>query len=250
MTTNVVFLHGWLMSPDMWSGVIDQLPPDHRALAIAQPGHGAAGLGNGASMADWARWVLDRLDAEGIEEAVFVGHSMGGFLCQELWKAAPERFRALVLVGITDQAWPAEQQEQFLGAATMCTTSWSREIAEMIAGILVGQQFLQANPQWIDQWHDQVAGYDLHAIADLCKVVATHPSYEDVTPTISVPTLVVHGTDDQAVPFELGQSLASHIPHSTLVSIDGCGHAPSLEKPAETGEAIRTFLTDAMQEAR
>ncbi|HZC51572.1 MAG TPA: alpha/beta fold hydrolase, partial [Mycobacterium sp.] len=98
---DVVFLHGWLMGPYMWEAQTAALRRVARCHALAQPGHGGAPLNPEASMADWAEWLIDHIDARGIDRAVFVGHAMGGLLVQELWRRHPDRVSGLALVSIT-----------------------------------------------------------------------------------------------------------------------------------------------------
>lgn len=60
--------------------------------------------------------------------------------------------------------------------------------------------------------------------------------------TITVPTLVVWGGDDELVPFEQGRAYAPGIPGATFTGIPECGHAPSIEKPREFLAAPLPFI--------
>jgi pimeloyl-ACP methyl ester carboxylesterase len=61
-------------------------------------------------------------------------------------------------------------------------------------------------------------------------------------PTLTVPTLIVWGRQDQVIPFKVGQLLHQLIPNSNLEVIEECGHVPHEEKPAETVALISRFL--------
>ncbi len=56
-----------------------------------------------------------------------------------------------------------------------------------------------------------------------------------------MPTFVIHGERD-LVPRECATHVAAAIPGSRLVVLDGCGHFPFVERPAETLDAIIGFL--------
>jgi pimeloyl-ACP methyl ester carboxylesterase len=58
---------------------------------------------------------------------------------------------------------------------------------------------------------------------------------------ITVPTLVVWGGEDELVPLADGRDYAARIPGARLVVVPGCGHAPSIEKPAEFMAAVEGF---------
>jgi pimeloyl-ACP methyl ester carboxylesterase len=64
----------------------------------------------------------------------------------------------------------------------------------------------------------------------------------DKLASITIPTLVVWGGDDQIVPLADGKDYAAKIPGARLVVIPECGHAPSLEKPKEFVEAVEVFV--------
>jgi pimeloyl-ACP methyl ester carboxylesterase len=61
-------------------------------------------------------------------------------------------------------------------------------------------------------------------------------------PTISVPTLVLWGIDDEMIPLKLGRMLHEAIPGSRLELINDCGHIPQEEKPDETICHVAEFL--------
>jgi pimeloyl-ACP methyl ester carboxylesterase len=64
----------------------------------------------------------------------------------------------------------------------------------------------------------------------------------DKVATITIPTLVVWGADDPIVPLADGKDFAAKIPGAKLVIVPQCGHAPSIEQPAEFMVAVESFL--------
>ena len=83
------------------------------------------------------------------------------------------------------------------------------------------------------------------SMVDLAGVGYAVSSRDDLTaftPTLRLPAAVIHGVDDQAVPYESGKRLAGRIPGATLTSIDGCGHAAPLERPDEVTATLKEIL--------
>jgi pimeloyl-ACP methyl ester carboxylesterase len=225
-----VFLHGWLMGPDLWDDQVRLASKTGRTLAVSQPAHGAPALPNGATMTAWA-------------DVVMVGHSMGGLLAQEVWRSRPERIRALVLVGIGDEAWPAEQAVQFTGLVDMVAKSWGPELARACADLLVGHRFLANHPEFLDSFERRVAeNYDLAGMPALGRAIAAHDDYQQSSATISVPTVVIHGTADTAVPMAAGQAMASRIPGARFVAVEGAGHASPMEAAGEVSAALEELI--------
>ncbi len=64
----------------------------------------------------------------------------------------------------------------------------------------------------------------------------------DVPPTISVPTLLLHGEEDARSPRDVAEQMHAAIPGSALVVLPGVGHQANVEAPEAFNEAVRTFL--------
>src|SRR6202012_5254443 len=95
----LVLLHGMASSWQWWLENIPALAQQHRVIAVDLPGFGESEpLPAPAEMATHARTVLDLLTQLGIESATFAGHSMGGLVAIETFKAEPGRVRNLILV--------------------------------------------------------------------------------------------------------------------------------------------------------
>jgi pimeloyl-ACP methyl ester carboxylesterase len=84
----VVFLHAFPYSPRMWEAEMALLKT---RLPVLAPHY------LGLSLEEAARKVLSEMEEMGLERAVFVGLSMGGYLIFELFRKAPERFLGVVL---------------------------------------------------------------------------------------------------------------------------------------------------------
>lgn len=94
----LVFLHGYLLSLDIWQDFVKGFISDYRVICIDLPGHGESGTIEEVSsmelMAEVVEAVLSHLD---ISKAVFFGHSMGGYTTLALLEKRPELFSAIVL---------------------------------------------------------------------------------------------------------------------------------------------------------
>lgn len=94
----LVFLHGYLLSLEVWQDFVSGFISDYRVICIDLPGHGGSGLPAEVStmevMGDAVEAVLGYLD---ISKAVFFGHSMGGYAALALLDKRSDLFSALVL---------------------------------------------------------------------------------------------------------------------------------------------------------
>lgn len=126
-TANVVLLHGQPGDRSDWDAVTARLPGSLTALALDRPGYGDNPEPAG-SIEDNARWLLERLDHEGIDRAVLAGHSYGGAVALAAATIAPHRVRGLVLVSSVGPgcltAWDELLAAPYAGTA-LALTAWS-----------------------------------------------------------------------------------------------------------------------------
>ena len=64
---------------------------------------------------------------------------------------------------------------------------------------------------------------------------------------LTMPALILWGEKDPLMPVALGRALADALPHAHFHVLPGCGHLPTLEKPAECAALIGSFLHDKLQ---
>ena len=97
--TPVVLLHGFPLSGAIWHEQQKGLSERYRVITPDLRGHGRSPAPSGVYEMDLlARDVLALLDSLQIEQAIIMGHSMGGYVALAAWKLAPERFLALGLI--------------------------------------------------------------------------------------------------------------------------------------------------------
>ncbi|MBC7846840.1 MAG: alpha/beta hydrolase [Flavobacterium sp.] len=101
----VVLLHGFLENKTMWQDLVPELSKKYRVITLDLLGQGATEcLGYVHSMEDNAEIVQAVLSKLRIRKAIFVGHSMGGYVALAYAELYPEKVRALVLQNSTSKA--------------------------------------------------------------------------------------------------------------------------------------------------
>jgi len=236
----ICFLHGWLMSPDIWSASMTAAARrGWRAVALPQPAHGHALPPDGVlSMRAWADQTIDQLRAMGLERCVFVGQSMGGMLALAIADRHPASVLGLGLVSTTDHAAAAEEAEMFASLTTRVSDHWSIEIAAALSGLLIGRAFVEAHPTFLGDWTKAVSAYDVKGMRAVGNAVTGRPDHTAVTAKLHVPVVVIHGEADVAIPVEAAVELASRIPDAKLVRLPAVGHCPPLEAPSAVAAEV------------
>jgi len=109
--TAIVLLHGFLENQTMWRDFIPEFSKKHRVITIDLLGHGDTEcLGYIHSMEDNADMVHEVLHELKIRKAVFVGHSMGGYVALAFAELYPDTIKGLVLLNSTSRADSEERK--------------------------------------------------------------------------------------------------------------------------------------------
>src|SRR5207247_5261751 len=112
----VVFVHGLAGSWQNWLENLPHFAERHRVIAMDLPGFGASPMpAEKISISGYAQWLDELLGTLGVDEAVVVGNSMGGFIGAELAIAFPRRVRRLVLVSAAGLTIEYQRNERILG---------------------------------------------------------------------------------------------------------------------------------------
>ncbi|MBC5862175.1 alpha/beta fold hydrolase [Flavobacterium turcicum] len=110
--TATVLLHGFLENKKMWNHFIPELTQRNRVITIDLLGHGATEcLGYVHSMEDNADVVHAVLSELRIRKAIFVGHSMGGYVALAFAELYPDTMKGLVLLNSTARADSEERKK-------------------------------------------------------------------------------------------------------------------------------------------
>ena len=167
---------------------------------------------------------------------VLVGTSYGGNLALEVAAAAPDRVRALCLMGC-DPA-PAPDGRPDLAAALTQTPD---AVFDMLTARVTHPDHADAAATFAAMARS--VGPAIGAAQ--ATALAVRSDARTRLARLTMPTLVLWGADDALVPVEIGQALADALPHAQFRILDRCGHLPTLERPADTAALLAAFLDTA-----
>ncbi|HET6951279.1 MAG TPA: alpha/beta hydrolase [Acidimicrobiales bacterium] len=240
----VVFLHAFPLQAAMWDYQLDALEGSHRCIAVDLPGFGQSPPPDdpgAASMQGWADLVAGALDQLGIDEATFVGASMGGYLAMALLRHHPGRVRQVVLADSrarSDDPSVAQrrtQQQELLRAGTE-VASLAKETVE---GLLSSGSMRR--PELVDYVHALADGADADGWLAALEAMKDRPDSMLLLRQSDVRALVIVGELDRVTPIAEAMSLRSLL-KGELVVVPNVGHLPNLEDPLAFNEALTSFL--------
>ncbi len=171
------------------------------------------------------------------------GQSEGGPVAIAYAARHPERVLKLVLSGTFASGPQLAELRRDVGEALTALIKAEWNLGSRAISDLLGTEPPQGFPTGMRERATSAEYFDamIRAMAEI--------DVTDLLPAIIAPTLIVHGRDDKAIPFELGRALAAAIPNARLYPFEG-GHNPSDAKGiAELIQTIRSFMLDLPSDA-
>jgi pimeloyl-ACP methyl ester carboxylesterase len=235
----LLLTHGFSATSRMFASTLDALSASRPCIAWDVRGHGdsdspadPAAYSIPLSVAD----MIAILDAEGVDRAALLGHSMGGYLSLELARTHPERVAALVLVG----TGPGYRSDSARNQWNEMCESFARSLEKRGLDGLPG-----GSDEMRPEWHAGVEGLVRAARGILRQRDADVLEH---LPKITAPTLVVVGERDRQF-LAGGAYMARKIPDARQVILAEAGHSPMLTHPAPFHAEVEAFLAQVDADA-
>ena len=234
----LVFSHGLLLDREMFAPQVGFFQESHRCIAWDQRGHGKT-VEDAEPFDYWdsAEDCLAIMNHAGIEQAVLIGLSQGGFLSLRAALSAPERIEGLVLIATQSGVDSDDVNDGFLELRAEWSANGPANAGADVAAMLLGDKD-HATP-WLEKWSSEPK-------SRLGPCIDTLIGRDDITARlheITCPTLVIHGDADNAINQSLGIALANELTNNQgFVSVAGAAHAPTLTHADTVNSAISSFL--------
>jgi 3-oxoadipate enol-lactonase len=234
----VVMLHGLGGTSNVYAPQMALLDPRFRTIRPDLPGSGRSPSSGGLSIQGFAETVVRALRVLGVEQAHFVGHSMGAIVCFTVALEHPGLVRSLALFGpllappdagrqgLRDRAAKAraEGMADIADAVVAGATSADTRANRPVAAALVRELLMRQDPD----------GY-----ARSCEALAAAAAPE--VARIRCRALLVTGDEDAIAPPSSVGAIAGAIPGARTVTLRRCGHWTTLERAEEATAALREF---------
>jgi pimeloyl-ACP methyl ester carboxylesterase len=207
------------------------------------PGFGRTRLGADApdvlSVDDLADALALWLDALAGPPVVIGGTAIGGYVALEIAHRRPDLVAAMVLIGCKPAPDAPDKRDEREAVARLAMQRGSSAVADQLADLPLSDT---ADPTARALVRQMIADADPRGIAGLVRGIAARPDPVTALETLRVPLLVLAGSEDRFSRLEDQRALVTVVPGGHLVEIEGAGHFPSLERPAQVASAIGDFV--------
>ncbi|MFF3462518.1 4-carboxymuconolactone decarboxylase [Streptomyces sp. NPDC002619] len=229
----------------MWDRQVPELVKQWRVFRFDLPGHGGAPAYPAGSVTELAARLLATLDGLGVQRFGYAGCALGGAIGVELALRRPDRIASLALVATSPRFGTADEFRQ---RGVIVRTNGLDPIARTSPDRWFTSGFAAAQPA-ITEWAVQmVRTTDPGCYIASCEALAGF----DVRPElgrISVPTLVLVGSDDQVTGPAEARTLVAGIPDARLAVVPGASHLVPVEQPAAVTDLLVRHFSSAWQPA-
>jgi 3-oxoadipate enol-lactonase len=230
----LVLIHGLGVDLRVWDALLPRLRT--RTLRLDLRGHGGSDAPPGPSaMGALIRDVERLMTHFGLKDAVVLGAGEGGLIAQGLAVKRLDLVRALVLTGSATRFGNPSVWETRLKRLRERGPDLEAECAALLGPRWKTTAELPALRQMLDR--TRPAGWEC-----LCTATATADFYQ-TTATLTLPTLVIAGSDDRKCPPDLQRELADLIPASSVHLLRGGTHLSMLTHSTAFAQALNDFLT-------
>ncbi len=249
----IVFVHGLA---GCWQNWLENLPhfgAQRRTLAMDLPGFSGSPVPSWAlTIPNYAGFMRDFCRSLGIESAVFVGSSMGAFICAELAITEPDLVEKLVLVDAAGLSHlrPYTRAERTLARAAIAAGPYLTRLQRpgilrrRLRRVAFGRTY--AHPELLRPellWEQTMPALRSPGYRQAVEKLIGH-DYRARLGSIEAPTLIVWGRRDRVVPVESAYAYRERIPGARLEIFEDTGHLPQLEQPERFNRLIEEFLAE------
>ncbi len=233
----IAFLHGFTQTAASWRPIASAFAGDRQVVLVDLPGHGVAG-----SLRAGLDEAADLIAAE-VDEAIYVGYSLGARHALHLALRHPPTVSRLVLLGGTAGIEDAAERDGRIAADRRLAESLERDgLDRFLERWLANPLFagLPAEAAGIDERRQNTVD-GLAASLRLAGAGTQSPSWASLH-TLEMPVLVVAGELDAKF-VALGRRMADSIgANARFVTVAGAGHSAHLERPESFSELLSAFV--------
>ena len=240
----ILFIHGYPLSSALWEPQLSGLVDAAHLLAVDLRGHGASqALPGPYQMDELADDCVAFMDAINVTRPfVACGLSMGGYVTMALFRKHASRLAGLVLAATRGGADSEEGKANRDKATALARQHGVSAVVDTILPKMLSPKTYTRSPELVEGVRKMMEGTSLEGVLGDLMGLRERPDSMTTLQQVFLPTLIMHGTDDQLIPLSEAEAMASAVRGSELEIIPDAGHLLNLEQPELFNGVMRNFL--------
>lgn len=245
----LLFAHGFGGDQSVWAPYARAFEGRYRVILYDLASAGTANPGyfdpmQHSKLEGHAEDLLTVMKTFKVKDCLFVGHSVSGMIGLLAARQEPERFAKAILIGaspryLEDAGYPGGLKSGDITATFEAIAGnyreWARNYAAFATSLPIDDPLAVTFSEGLMAMRPDIALVTLQAIL--------RSDYRHILPDVAMPTVVLQTKRDGAVPHEVAQYLAAHLPGSKLEIINTEGHLPHLAAPGLVRDALERHLS-------
>ncbi len=183
--------------------------------------------------------MAERLLAAAPERFALAGLSMGGYVCFEVVRRAPDRVTRLALLDTQARADTTEAAQRRRDLVALAERGEFLGVAPRLLPLFLHPDHLERLGPVVTA---MAAAVGKEAFLRQQRAILERPDSRPLLASIRCPTLVLCGRQDRLTPPSLHEEMAAAIPEATLVVLPNCGHLAPLERPEAVTAQLLAWL--------
>ncbi len=238
----IVFIHGHPFNRTMWDEQVAYFKKEYRLILPDLRGYGETAVTIPKVMLDeMALDIAHLLEELGVGQAIFCGLSMGGQILLDFYRLFPQKVRAIIIADSDARGETPESRAKRLAMAEEILSQGMVRHTDLTIHKYIAASSLE-NKNIYDPLYKMMTGTSPEGAAAAHRGRAERRDHTGILSSISVPTLVIVGSEDFFTPLPIATIMGDGIPGCRLVTIEGAGHLPNMEAPKAFNETLADFL--------
>jgi len=241
----IVLGHSFLCSSEMWRQQLEPLAQVARVINVDFRGHGRSSHATVPyDLYDALEDVVAVLDRLSIERAVWAGLSMGGMIALRAALQVPARVAGLIALDSDAGAEGLARRLRNRALGVTARLAGMRPVMPAVLRQMFGPTTLATRRELVAEYREHFARVHVPSVWHGLGAISGRDSVTAALARILVPTLVIVGEEDAALPPARSRVIAAGVRRSKLMVVPGAGHLACLEWPDVVTEAMCGFMRE------
>jgi YbgC/YbaW family acyl-CoA thioester hydrolase len=238
----LLLVHGFPLDRSLWAHQVATLT-GWRRIAPDLRGLGATVAPDDEySIAAYADDLIGLLDRLRVSRAMVAGLSMGGYIALDLVRRYRDRVAGLILCDTRADADGPEGRASRDAMIALAKEQGVAAVAERMLPRVLGRATQLTQPHLVEQVRAMMTRAPVDGVVGALRAMKERADSTPLLPSITVPTLVVVGQEDEMTPPAVAKAMTDAIPSAAMTVIAGAGHLSPLEAPTAVSRVLAEFL--------
>jgi pimeloyl-ACP methyl ester carboxylesterase len=241
----ILFVHGFPYDHFMWEEQIKEFNKDFFCVSYDIRGLGGSPAGDGQFTIEMFVDDLDKIiDELKLDKPVLCCLSMGGYISLRAMERMQNKFSGLILCDTKSEADNNEGKLKRAAAIKQINSGKFDELIETFVRNCFGDKFVEENNSRYNEVVERSKKNNSLGVKGCLLAMAGRTDTTESLGDISIPTLVICGSEDKLSPPNVMKPMAEKISNSKFVLIEEAGHMTPIENPKQVNLAIKEFLSE------